>query len=173
MDCYACEREATQRCPRCGNHYCPRHGTNFCSACLDPLRSAPSRGIFRGAIVALFGGAVLALWLLVRPPSVPGEEAALNGPTASPALTPAGAGGTSTPAPSIAPTALAATNTPAPTPVPTPVPTPSRIEHVVVDGDTWYGVAEQYGVDAFALAQLNGRTLEEYLHVGEVLIIPQ
>jgi len=135
------------------------------------MRSAPSRGIFRGAMVGLFGGAVLALWLLVRPPSVPGEEAVLNRPTSTPALTPAGAGGTgtNTPAPSVA------TTTPAPTdtPVPTPVPTPARIEYVIVDGDTWYGVAEMFGVDAIEMATLNNRTIEEYLHGGEVLIIPQ
>ena len=41
------------------------------------------------------------------------------------------------------------------------------------DGDTWYGVAGQYGVDATELANLNGRTLEEYLHSGETLLIPQ
>lgn len=176
MDCYACDREATQRCPRCGNIYCPRHGTNFCGACLDPVHSAPSRGIFRVAILGLFGGAVLALWLIFLPPSTGSEETVLNQPTATPALTPAGAGSGGTPASTAAATPPAApTETPVPTrtPVPTPSPTPARLEHVVVEGDTWYGVAEQYGVNAVTLAQLNGRTLEEYLHTGEVLIIPQ
>jgi LysM repeat protein len=59
------------------------------------------------------------------------------------------------------------------TPVPTPTPTPARIEYVVQDGDTWYGVAEQFGVDAIQMATLNHRTIEDYLHSGEILIIPQ
>ncbi|MEO8457445.1 MAG: LysM peptidoglycan-binding domain-containing protein [Chloroflexota bacterium] len=179
MDCYACDREATQHCPRCGNLYCPRHGTNFCSACLDPLRSAPSRGVFRVALFGLFGGAVLALWLLVRPPSVPGEETVLNGPTTTPALTPAGAGNgaTNTPAPSssVATTPSGApTDTPVPTatPVPTPSPTPEHTLYTVVDGDTWYGVAAKLGVDANQLAALNHLTLEDYLHPDQVLVVP-
>jgi LysM repeat protein len=125
----------------------------------------------------LFGGAVLALWLLVRPPSVPGEETVLNRPTAAPALTPgAGNGSSITPAPSAATSPAAApTDTPAPTPSPkpTPAPTPARLEYVVVDGDTWYGVAAQFGVDAIAMATLNHRTIAEYLHPGDILIIPQ
>lgn len=128
-------------------------------------------------MVGLFGGAVLALWLLVRPPSVPGEETVLNASTSTPALTPgAGGGPTNTPGPSIATTPPAApteTPVPTPTPIPTPSPTPARLEHIVVDGDTWYGVADQYGVNAFDLADLNDRSLEDYLHSGEVLIIPQ
>jgi LysM repeat protein len=177
MDCYACEREATQRCPRCGNGYCPRHGATYCGACLDPLRSAPSRGIFRVALFGLFGGAVLALWLLIRPPSVPGEEEVVrNEATATPALTPAGAApGTTAPGPTASTPPSAPTLTPAPTrtPVPTPSPTPAPLQYEVVSGDTWFGVAEQYGVDAFELAELNNSSLDEYLHPGQILIIPQ
>jgi LysM repeat protein len=178
MDCYACDREATQRCPRCGNVYCPRHGTNFCGACLDPLKSAPSRGVFRVAVFGLFGGAVLALWLLIRPPGVPGEESLLNRTTATPALTPAGAGAGSSGSPTASaattpPPAPTETARPTPTPVPTPTPTPARVEYTVVSGDTWYGVADKFGVDANALAQANHLTLNDYLHPDQVLIIPQ
>ena len=120
---------------------------------------------------------MLALWLLVRPPSVPGEESVLNRPTATPALSPAGAGGgTSSPVASAATSpAPAPTDTPVPTPtrVPTPTPPPARIEYVVQAGDPWSGVAEKFGVDAIQMATLNHRTIEEYLHSGETLIIPQ
>jgi len=186
MQCFACENEGTQRCPRCGNAYCDDHGADFCDNCLDPMRAAPSRSLYRVALFGLFGGAVLTLWLLIRPPSVPGEGTTiLNEPTATPALTPAGAGGSATPAPSggasatpapsgatEAPTATAAP-TEAPTPTLAPTPTPGPVQYTVVDGDTWYGVAEAFGVDANALAAANGRTLDEYLHPGETLIIPQ
>jgi LysM repeat protein len=142
------------------------------------VRSAPSRGVFRVALFGLFGGAVLALWLLIRPPSVPGEETVLNEATATPALTPGGGGeGSSiTPTPSAATTPPAApTETPVPTPTPkaTPTPTPAQVQYVVQDGDTWYGVADKFGVDANVMASLNHRTIDEYLHVGETLLIPQ
>ena len=66
---------------------------------------------------------------------------------------------TITPEPSI-------TSTPAPTP------TPGPIEYLVVDGDTWFGIAEAFGVDAFTLAQFNGQNLEDILNSGETLLIP-
>jgi hypothetical protein len=180
MKCFACENEATQRCDRCSNLYCDEHGDNLCANCLDPMRAAPSRSLYRVAIFGLFGGAVLALWLMVRPPSVPGEESTVvNQPTNTPALTPGG-GGTSTPGPTTAGTATAAptgapTVTPVPsiTPTPAPTPTPGPIEYVVVEGDTWFGIAESFGIDGFTLAQFNGRTLEDVLSLGETILIPQ
>lgn len=179
-----------QRCPRCGNSYCEGHGADFCAACLDPLNSAPSRNVFRVALVGFLGGCVLALWLLVRPPGVPGEGSAVtnnNGnPTATPALTPAGGGagasGSATPLPSGStprPSATGATGTPTATPAPTEAPTeavtepPGPLEYTVQEGDTWFGVAEAFGVDATNLAAVNGYTLDDVLNVGVVLVIPQ
>lgn len=176
MQCFACENEATQRCDRCSNLYCDDHGDSLCANCLDPMSAAPSRSLYRVAVFGLFGGAVLALWLMVRPPSVPGEESVvINEPTATPALTPGGGGGTNTPGPT-----GEATPTPEPTvtaePTPevtaAPTPTPGPVEYVVVEGDTWFGIAEAFGVDAFTLAQFNGQTLEDILNTGEVLLIP-
>jgi LysM repeat protein len=74
--------------------------------------------------------------------------------------------GTPTPAPT--PQA-----TPAPAPEPTPEPTPAFIEYVVQEGDTWFGIAELFGVDAQQLAAFNGLTLEDVLHPGDVLAVPQ
>lgn len=190
MQCFACTREALQRCPRCGNAYCEGHGADFCAACLDPLNAAPSRSTFRIALLGFLGGCVLALWLLVRPPSVPGESSPIivnEGPTATPGLTPAGAGGgttgsvtpiptaATTPRPSSTGPAASSTATTAPTPSPAPTDTPGPPQYVVQDGDTWFGIAEAFGIDAFTLAQFNGRTLEDtdYLTVGETLLIPQ
>jgi LysM repeat protein len=196
MQCFACNREALQRCPRCGNAYCEGHGADFCAACLDPLNAAPSRSTFRIAMLGFLGGCVLALWLLVRPPSVPGESSpiVIDQSTPSPALTPAGAGGSATPVAtgsngSVTPVPTAATTprpsstgpagsgtaTPVPTPTPAPTAPPGPLQYVVVEGDTWFGIAEAFGVDAFTLAQFNGRTLEDtdYLHLGETILIPQ
>lgn len=186
MQCFACENEAIGRCGRCGNPFCADHGDDLCAVCMDPMQAAPSRSLYRVALFGLFGGAVLALWLMVRPPSVPGEEVIVgNEPTTTPALTPAGATtaapgattsaaeptasgeATATPPPSEAPTA-----TPTPEPTPAPTPTPGPVEYVVQSGDTWYGIADAFGVDANTIAQYNGRTIDEYLHAGETIIIP-
>src|SRR5947208_1867407 len=94
MECYACDREATQRCSRCGNAYCSEHGGDpdapggqaLCAECLDPVSATPSGTVFRASLFALLGTSVLALWLLVRPPALPGEssKALAPPPTSSP-----------------------------------------------------------------------------------------
>ena len=178
MTCYTCDRPATQRCARCGNDYCEDHGADLCASCLDPLSAAPSRGIFRMALAGLLVGSVLALWLLVRPPSVPGESSGIirTDPSATPALTPQGNG---------QPSSQTATVTPGPgTPVETASPAPAAtaeptappagpIQYTVVEGDTWNGIAEAFGIDAAALAATNGLALDYVLQPGDVLAIPQ
>src|SRR3990172_6372482 len=101
MNCYACDQEATSRCSRCGNAYCRDHGHDpslasgqvpstsspsetsesarrtgqvLCADCLDPVNAAPSGVVFRASVFALLVASVLALWLIVRPPSLPGES---------------------------------------------------------------------------------------------------
>lgn len=175
MSCYSCEREDTLRCSRCGNDYCSDHGSTLCASCLDPLNATPSTSAFRIALGGLLVGSVLALWLIIRPPSVPGETSDLiqSDPSATPALTPQGSGSPSTATP------VAATNTPAPTPTEAPVTTapteapPEPIEYVVQEGDTWNSIALAYGYDAATLAAANGYDLEHVLHPGDVLVIPQ
>lgn len=44
--------------------------------------------------------------------------------------------------------------------------------HVVQPGDTLYGIAARYGVNAQALAQANGLTLYSTIFVGQTLMIP-
>ena len=168
MQCYACERQDTSPCPRCGKTYCPEHGADLCSACLDPVVAAPSSSAFRIALFALLGASVLALWLLVRPPSLPDDTGGVvlepdATPDFTPGLTP-DTGDTLTPAP---------TTTSTPTPEPTPTPTPAPIEHLVVSGDTWGVVAELYGVDQETLATSNGYSVNDVLPLGITLIIPQ
>jgi len=180
MSCFSCQREDTQRCTRCGNDYCPDHGSKLCASCLDPLNATPSRSAFRLALGGLLIGTVLALWLIVRPPSVPGESSDLiqSEPTATPALTPQGSGSPSSATPTPAPTEVP---TAAPTPVPTeapPPPTevpvdPGPLEYTVQEGDTWSSIALAYGYDPADLASVNGLDLEYVLQPGDVLSIPQ
>ncbi len=174
MDCYACDKEATERCSRCGNPYCRDHGDQLCADCLSPVNAAPSGTFFRASLLALLLGSVLALWLLIRPPGLPGESSEVVVPEASPPASPEPI----TPAPALSPTpetpVAGATAEPTPTPTPVPAPTPpGPIEYTVVEDDTWYGIAGAYGVDAEALAAADGRTLEDFLQPGEVLVIPQ
>src|SRR3990170_2500778 len=149
MDCYACDQEATQRCSRCGNPYCRDHGDDpssssgqaLCAGCLDPVNAAPSATVFRASVFALLVASVLALWLLIRPPSLPGESSEVSQPRPSPISTPL------LPSPGATPTrGPAASPTPQPSPSPSATPQPS--EYIVVEGDTLYGIAEAYGVSA-------------------------
>jgi LysM repeat protein len=106
---------------------------------------------------------VLALWLLVRPPDLPGEESTVQPqPTAlNTTQAPSGAPGSPT-------QTLAAEATPTPAPE-----TPAVTQYTVVEGDTWFGIAEVFGVDAEALAAANGKTLDDFIIPGDVLVIPQ
>ena len=166
MECYVCGQEASQRCPRCGNPYCGEHGSDLCAACLDPASAAPSHTAFRVTLFGLLAACVLALWLLIRPPSLPGETPGVSQPTSTPAPSPLQSGPAASPTgqPGVSPT-------PGPTPVPTAAPGPLR--YTVQTGDTWFGIAETFGVDAKNLAAANGRTLNDLLHPGDVLVIPQ
>ena len=167
MECYACDQDATQHCSRCGKGYCPDHGqspeaagASLCSECLSPVSATPSNVVFRSSLFALLIASVLSLWLLVRPPDLPGEESTLRPqPTA---LDSTQGPASSTPPPT---TQLTAT----PTPV---AQTPAPNQYTVVEGDTWFGIADALGVDAEALAAANGLTLEDFIRPGEVLVIP-
>ncbi len=171
MDCYACDQAATQHCSRCGKGYCADHGAGpeaggaaLCSECLSPVSAAPSNVIFRSSLFALLIASVLSLWLIVRPPNLPGEGSSLRPqPTAA----------DSTAGPTKGP------DFPTPTPAgeaPTPTPaaeTPAANEYTVVEGDTWFGIAGAFDVDAESLAAVNGLTLEDFIQPGDVLVIPE
>ena len=177
MDCYACDQEATQRCSLCGNSYCHDHGDDpstgsgqaVCADCLRPVNAVPSGGVFRASIFALFLASVLALWLLVQPPSLPGESPE---PKPSPTSTPVAPGRTPTPTRG---------STPSPTVQPTPSPTPSLVEYIVKEGDTLLGIAQQYAPPSVApftfaqqIAALNKIDFTNpMIHPGDKLLIPR
>jgi LysM repeat protein len=64
------------------------------------------------------------------------------------------------------------TPTPTLTPTPTPVPTPTPIVHTVRQGDTYLGIANQYGIDLDALLAANNLTTKDVLRPGQTLNIP-
>lgn len=51
---------------------------------------------------------------------------------------------------------------------------PSCLTHTVVDGNTFFGVAAEYGVDPFAMLEINDMTEETatLINIGDILIIP-
>ena len=67
MTCFACEREPTRQCPRCGRPYCDEHGEDVCDACLNPGTGVPSFTLYRGSLLALLIGTAVAVWLIVQP----------------------------------------------------------------------------------------------------------
>ena len=175
MECYAGDQAATQHCSRCGKPYCPAHGSDpasggalLCAECLSPVSAAPSNVVFRSSLFALLVASVLALWLLVRPPDLPGEESSVGPQPTALDATPGATKGpdfpTPTPDPAASPTPAA--ETPAPE-------TPAANQYTVVEGDTWFGIAEAFGVDAANLAAVNGLTLDDFIQPGDVLVIPQ
>ena len=77
--------------------------------------------------------------------------------------------------PTITPTATSTpTQTPTPTVTPTPtlVPTATPIVHTVRQGDTYLGIANQYGIDLDVLLAANNLTTKDVLRPGQTLNIP-
>ena len=176
MQCYACENEAAEQCPRCANPFCAEHGTGLCARCEDPTRTTPSTTVFRFALLGLVFASVLALWLIVRPPDLPEGSSSIVQPLPTQQPTPDPTA--TVPASETPPLSAEVTPTPEPTDTPTPTPEPTeappeRLEYVVEEGDSWFGIAEIFGVEASEIAALNGRALEDFLSIGETLLIPQ
>lgn len=166
MSCYACRAEAHHQCRRCGKAYCDQHGTGpFCAGCLKPASLLPSPTLFRGALLALLVGSVIALWLLLRPPPLPGGEAGEKAavPTATPAAFRA-----TPPAAAVLPTPTVVS-----TPLPTPTPQPF-LEYEVKAGDTLWAIAQRFDITMEAIAGANGfASLEQVLRPGQMLKIPR
>ncbi len=194
MTCYVCGKEATRRCPRCAKPYCDEHGGELCAACQDPASAIPSGTVFRGSLLALLVASVLALWLLIQPPGLPGGEAgeeavlplptvtpvAVASPTPTPSATPT-ATATATPSPTASPTSEATTSPTAsatpeatPTSVPTPTPEPSPfIEYEVQSGDTLSSIAQAYGATIDDIVSINGLASQDVIiSVGQQLLVP-
>jgi LysM domain len=181
MECYACDQEAIERCSRCGNLFCAAHGDASpaagaqpsCGECLDPVNATPSGVAFRASLFGLLIASVLALWLLIRPPSLPGESFGavrplpVVSPTAAPAVSTPEASGVGTPEVTAAP--------PEATPAPTEAPPAGPIQYTIQDGDTISGIATAHGISYLTLLEFNGLTEDEasVLQPGDVISIPQ
>ncbi|MGE3961579.1 MAG: LysM peptidoglycan-binding domain-containing protein [Dehalococcoidia bacterium] len=182
MRCFQCDEDATQECPRCGALYCDDHGDALCARCTDPALALPSYRVYRGSLLALLIGSIVAVWLLVLPPASADQDGppdSISGLVNTPTAT-----ATATPSVTTTPEATAAatgTAEPTETPTPTPTATPEAQEttYIVQGGDTLFLIADQFappGVDptefANSIAAANGITDPSSLQVGQELIIP-
>jgi len=182
MTCFACEQEPTQQCPRCGRPYCDEHGEDVCDACLEPASALPSLTLYRGSLLALLVGTVLAIVLIFQPPGESANSAVSPQPITPTApvaaqvtaTSPAGQPTASTPTlqetpPATSPTATPTQETPAAS---------GTTNYVVESGDTIGAIcANLSSLDPEEcldrVLELNSITDPASITVGETLIIPQ
>ena len=161
--CHYCDRPAEAECPTCGRLYCPEHGEDVCLRCLAPEAAAPTQMAYRGAVVALVVGSLVALFVVLRPPE---SESASDSPRTLATTTPAILA-TATPT-----RAVTRTATTTPPPAQSPTLAPVQATHTVAPGDTLSGIAAQYNTTVEAIIAANPGTTEN-LQIGDVLRIPR
>ena len=164
VTCAFCAAPAEFACPRCAAPYCELHGGDTCDRCSAPASGLPSPWVVRSALAVFAAGALLALWLIIRPPRLPGERAPAQGAVPTPAATVAG--GAAGPSPGAV---AGATATPTAL---TPVPTPAGERYQIKPGDTLNRIAAQYGVTVEAIRAANPGLSESALQIGQEIVIP-
>lgn len=101
------------------------------------------------------------------PPNEPGPVATEIGQAVTPAPTVS--------VPTVTPTENLPTHTPLPTaspPTPTPSPTSTPNIYIVEQYDTLLGIALEFGVTIEALTKANGLSEEDFLQIGQEILIP-
>lgn len=202
VNCYSCEQPAVNACRRCAQPYCEDHGNaSYCAACLQPSSALPSFNLYRGALLTMLVGTAVAIILIVRPPGASGGASPVFVGKLTPTATAAG-GAEQPTVPAVTPgttgTAAEGTGTPEAAGTGTPeaagTTTPGAgatvsvtgtvspfNEHVVVDGDTLFGIAQANlspGDDlvkfAQAIASLNNIDYNNpNLTIGQTLLLPK
>jgi LysM repeat protein len=106
-----------------------------------------------------------------EPPPNPEPDVAEVSSTDTPTPAPTVAVSTPTPVPAT-PTAPPPSPTPTIVPTNTPVPTPTAQVYEVEEGDTLLGIAVEFETTIEALAEANGIGVNDFLQLGQRLIIP-
>jgi LysM repeat protein len=188
MTCFACEKEPTQQCPRCGRPYCDDHGEDVCDACLEPASALPSFTLYRGSLLALLIGTALAVWLILQPPGdsadsavspqfvTPTEPAVVQTTPPAPSATIAG-GADTTPGPGETPAASATVPPSGTPPAGETPPAAGTTTHTVQAGDSLFDICSNLSsldptecVDQ--VLEINSISDPSAISVGETLTIP-
>ena len=198
ISCFACDREPSQQCPRCGRPYCDDHGEELCDACLEPASGVPSFTLYRGSLLALLFGTLLAVWLLIQPPDssddirpqvVPTTVAAANGtqqPGTNPPANTTPQGTNTTPAAGTTPatTQQAGPTSTRPATTTTPgagtTPTAAGSTYTVASGDTVSSICAARKPASMStpdcvdrVVALNGLSSAGSISIGQTLQLPQ
>lgn len=179
--CHYCDRPAEEECPSCGRLYCTDHGDDVCMRCMAPEAATPSSLMFRGSVLALAVGVLVAIFLIVRPPQSPstGDDVrvvATDTPATSATATAtskASPGATTAPGATASKPAASATAPTSPSATAAASATPAPKTYTVQANDTLGGIAEANGTTTDAIIAVNpGLTLETPLLIGRVLNLP-
>ena len=158
---------------------------------MDPERALPSYWVYRGSLLALIAGSVVAVWLLVfspqgsdpggRPPASIAGVLGRDAPSSTSTPTPASQAGALPRATAEAGPAVSAVPTATPTATPTAAtPTPeAELEYTVQEGDTLSAIIDLYlapGGDREEflerIVERNGITDVSNIQIGQVITIP-
>src|SRR5665213_2539301 len=187
--CHYCDRPAEEECPTCGRLYCSDHGDDVCIRCMAPEAATPSSLVYRGSVLALAVGVLVAIFLIVRPPQrtstgddvrVVATATPATGATATPTAqgtpaqgTPAQGTQQSSTTVSGTPSAPAGSATASPGATPSGSVTAAPKTYTVQANDTLGGIAEAHGTTTDAIIALNpDLTLDTPLLIGRVLNLP-
>ncbi|MGD9892811.1 MAG: LysM peptidoglycan-binding domain-containing protein [Dehalococcoidia bacterium] len=125
----------------------------------------PGGGVLRAAIVVFGIALIVAVYLLVAPPTLPNERDRTGAAAPSPApggARPADGGGSPAPSPD---------SSPAASPSPEGSPQSAR-RHTIQSGDTLLAIAEQYDTTVDAIRAANPGLSETALTIGQEITIP-
>lgn len=171
--CHYCTEAASRECPTCGRLYCGDHGEDVCLRCLSPEAATPSVLAYRGALLALAVGAILAIFLAIDPPKSKSSQDTVrtsNGIPAATAQATSRASATAAPARTVTSGATQAATAAATTPSATARP---GARYTIRDGDSLSGIAERFGVSVPDLLAANpGMTIESNIVPGQEINIP-
>lgn len=133
----------------------------------------PSVYLYRGALLALAIGSIIAVYLVLRPPETESVQPVVSDVATSTPVTEETA--TATPLgqqPTATATALPATPTPSgPTATPTLEPG-TAVEYEIQSGDFLSTIAQDFGTTVDAILALNPDLDPDLISVGQVILVP-
>lgn len=134
----------------------------------------PGTRLVQGAMIVLVLGAVLGIYLLIAPPTLPYERERTGGAPPPGTSAPGDGRPSGGSAPAAAPGTAAPQSggdVPAASPAPSASPQPAQ-RHTIRQGDTLLAIAEQYDTTVDAIRAANPGLNETALPVGQEITIP-